>query len=108
MGQYREQEQNRDQLLPVDSSGSFAFTDGTKTWKNATEFMHVLADDPQTHLCYAKKLASFGLQRDVIETELPLLGELAATSASSTGSVKRVMLDLVKQNAFRVRAGGAQ
>lgn len=108
MGQYREQEQNRDQLLPVDSSGSFAFVDGTKTWKNATEFMHVLADDPQTHLCYAKKLASFGLQRDVIEADLPMLGELASASASSTGSVKQVILSLVKQNAFRVRAGGAQ
>jgi len=108
MGQYREQEQNRDQMLPVDSSGSFAFTDGTKSWKNATDFMHVLADDPQTHLCYAKKLASFGLQRDMIEADLPMLGELASTSASSTGSLKQVMLDLVKQNAFRVRAGGAQ
>jgi hypothetical protein len=107
MGQYRVQEQNRDQMLDIDSSGSFAFVDGTKTWKNATEFMHVLADDPQTHLCYSKKLASFGLQRDVTEADLPLLGELAATSASSSGSVKRVMLDLVKQDAFRVRAGGA-
>jgi hypothetical protein len=108
MGQYREQEQNRDQLLPVDSSGSFVFTDGTKSWKNATEFMHVLADDPQTHLCYAKKLASFGLQRDVIEADLPMLGELASASAASTGSVKQVILSLVKQNAFRLRAGGAQ
>lgn len=108
MGQYREQEQNRDQMLPVDSSGSFIFTDGTKSWKNATEFMHVLADDPQTHLCYAKKLASFGLQRDVIEADLPMLGELASASAASTGSVKQVILSLVKQNAFRLRAGGAQ
>jgi hypothetical protein len=106
MGQYREQEKNRDQLLTVDSSGSFAFTDGTKSWHDATEFMHVLADDPQTHLCYAKKLASFGLQRDVVEADLPLLGELAATSASSRGSIKQVMLELVKQDAFRVRVGG--
>ena len=82
--------------------------DGTKTYKNAATFMQVLATDQQTHLCYAKKLASFGLQRDVVDADLPLLAELSTLSASSTGSVKNVMIDLVKQDAFRTRAGGAQ
>jgi len=70
--------------------------------------MKVLASDQQTHLCYTKKLASFGLQRDIVDADVPLLTELASTSASSNGSVKKVMLDLVQQDAFRVRSGGAQ
>jgi hypothetical protein len=108
MGQYRETEMNGSEVLPIDSSGSFAFTDGTKSYKNGAELMKVLATDQQTHLCYTKKLASFGLQRDIVEADFPLLTELSSISTSSSGSVKQVMLDLVKQDAFRVRAGGAK
>ena len=70
--------------------------------------MKVLATTQQAHLCYSKKLASFGLQRDVIEADLPLLADLSSTSLSSGGSLKQVMLKLVKQDAFRVRVGGVQ
>jgi hypothetical protein len=110
MGQYRDTEPDvgGGAPLPIDASGSFDFVDGTKTYKNAAELMKVLATDEQAHLCYSKKLASFGLQRDVIDADMPLLTELASVSASSTGSVKQVMLDLVKQDAFRVRSGAAQ
>ncbi|HVY29562.1 MAG TPA: DUF1592 domain-containing protein [Polyangiaceae bacterium] len=108
MGQYRETEKNGNDLLPIDASGSFDFVDGTKTYKNAAELMQVLASDQQSHLCYSKKLASFGLQRDIVDTDLPLLAELASTSASNGGSVKQVVMDLVKQDAFRLRAGGVQ
>jgi hypothetical protein len=107
MGQYRDTEMNGTEVLPIDASGSFAFVDGTKSYKNAAELMGVLATNPQTHLCYSKKLASFGLQRDMVEADLSLLAELASVSTSS-GSVKQVLLDLVKQDAFRTRAGGAQ
>lgn len=108
MGQYRDTEKYPDEELPIDSSGSFNFVDGAKTYKDASELMTVLASDPQTHLCYSKKLASYGLQRDITEADLPLLGELSAVSESTTGSVKQVMLDLVKQDAFRTRSGGAK
>ena len=108
MGQYRVTEKNGDQDLPIDSSASFAFVDGTKSYKNAAELMTVLATDPQTHLCYSKKLASFSLQRDIIAADLPLVSQLASISESNTGSVKQVVIDLVKQDAFRTRAGGAQ
>jgi hypothetical protein len=70
--------------------------------------MKVLAADPQTHLCYSKKLASFSLQRDVVAADIPLVSQLASISESSSGSVKQVLVDLVKQDAFRTRAGGAQ
>jgi hypothetical protein len=108
MGQYRTTEKNGDQDLPIDSSASFAFVDGTKSYQNAADFMKVMATDPQTHLCYSKKLASFGLQRDIIPADLPLVTQLASISESGTGSVKQVLVDLVKQDAFRTRSGGAQ
>jgi hypothetical protein len=107
MGQYRETEQNGSDALPIDTSGSFAFVGGPKTYDNAAELMNILATDPQTHLCYSKKLASFGLQRDVVAADLPLLGKLSSTSMASGGSVKQVIVDLVKQDTFRTRAGGA-
>jgi hypothetical protein len=108
MGQYRESEMYGSETLPIDSSGSFAFLDGPKSYQNATELMQVLATDRQAHMCYAKKLASFGLQRDIVEADTPLLTELSTVSTSSNGSVKQVMVDLVKQDAFRIRAAGAQ
>jgi len=109
MGQYRDMEKDiTGAPLPIDSSGTYAFTDGTKSYANAPELMQILANGQQAHMCYAKKLAGFALQRDVIDSDMPLLATLATTSASSSGSIKQVMLDLVKQNTFRTRLGGAQ
>ena len=104
MGQYRTEEKHPGETLAVDASGSFKFIDGMKSWSNAMELMQLLAAEPQTHLCYAKKLASFGLQRDIVEADMPLLQELAA--ASQTGSIKQVIVKLVETDAFRTRAGG--
>ena len=70
--------------------------------------MSLLSTAEQAHLCYSKKLASFGLQRDVIEGDMPLLKELSTVSQSSGGSIKQVIVDLVKQDAFRTRSGGAK
>jgi len=107
LGQYRETETSGGQVLPIDSSGSFNFVGGTKSYANAAELMQVLAEEEQSHLCYAKKLASFGLQRDMVEADVPMLIKLAATSTSNGGSVKQVITDLVKQDSFRTRFGGA-
>ncbi len=102
MGQYRDTENGG---LAIDSSGSYAFLSGTKSFKNAGELMNVMASDSQAHLCYAKKLASFALQRDVIASDMPLLQTMAQTSMSSTGSLKNLILQLVRSDAFRTRGG---
>jgi len=106
LGQYRETESFMGDNLTIDSSGSFAFIDGRKNYQDAAELMHLMADGSQAHLCYAKKLASFGLQRDIVADDMPLLTALSSTSRS--GSVKQMVLDLVRNDAFRVRQGGAQ
>jgi hypothetical protein len=104
MGQYRDTARNGNDMLPIDASGSFEFIDGEKSWNNAAELMALLAADPQTHVCYSKKLAGYGLQRDIVDADLPVLSRLA--SVSTTGSVKDLIVDLVQQDVFRVRAGG--
>jgi hypothetical protein len=104
LGQYREQENGG---LAIDSSGSFTFSSGPKTFRDAAELMKLLSTEQQTHLCYAKKLASFALQRDMVASDLPWLTKLAATSLSEGGSVKRIMIELAKSDAFRTRFEGA-
>ncbi len=103
MGQYQDTENGG---LPIDSSGSYAFTGGTKTFSNSGDLMKTMAADQQPHLCYAKKLASFALQRDVIESDMPLLQSLAQTSLGSNGSIKNLIVQLVRSDAFRTRAKG--
>ena len=68
--------------------------------------MQVLASAPQTHNCYAKKLASYGLQRDVIANDMPLITALTTSSMATNGSTKQMIIDLVRNNAFRTHAGG--
>lgn len=104
MGQYRATENGG---LTIDSSGSYTFADGTtKSWADAAGLMQVLASTPQTHTCYAKKLASYGLQRDVIASDMPLLTALTSSSMASTGSLRQMIIDLVRNDAFRTHAGG--
>jgi hypothetical protein len=104
MGQFRDTENGG---VTIDSSGSYTFADGsTKSWNDAAGLMQVLASTPQTHTCYAKKLASFGLQRDVVASDMPLLTALTSTSMASTGSLKQMIVDLVRNDAFRTHVGG--
>jgi len=93
--------------LTIDSSGSYTFADGTtKTWTDAAGLMQVLASTPQTHTCYAKKLASFGLQRDVIANDMPMLTSMTSASmASGTSSEKQLLIQLVRTDAFRTHGG---
>jgi hypothetical protein len=104
MGQWRDNENGG---LALDASGSYTFSDGVKrSWNGAAELMQVLASTPQTHNCYTKKLASFGLQRDIIAKDMPLITALTASSMATTGSLKQLIVDLVRNNAFRTHAGG--
>jgi hypothetical protein len=102
MGRYRDKERGE---LDIDSSGSYAFSSGVKTFDDNVGLMNAMADDQQAHLCYAKKLASFALQRDVVLADLPLLTRLANESRARAGSLKELMVELVKSEAFRTHAG---
>jgi hypothetical protein len=104
MGQWRDTENGG---LTIDASGSYTFADGTtKSWTDEAGLMQVLAATPQTHTCFAKKLASFGLQRDVIASDMPLLSSLTSASmAAATSSEKQMIIQLVRSDAFRTHGG---
>jgi hypothetical protein len=104
MGLYRDQENGG---LQIDSSGSYAFSNGRQEFGNAAELMELLSSEQQTHLCFAKKMASFALQRDIVDADLPWLNKLAASSLSKGASVKEVMVELAKSDAFRTHLDGA-
>jgi hypothetical protein len=68
--------------------------------------MQAMAESEQAHLCYSKKLASFGLQRDIVPSDMPWLSALSAASLAPGGSLKQVMVELAKSDAFRTHLGG--
>ena len=107
MGQYRETEENGSDMLPIDSSGSYTFTTGKVDFADNVELMAAVAESPEAHLCYAKKLGGFGLQRDIVMSDLPWLTQLASLSHDDAGSTEQIMIELVKSEAFRTHFGGA-
>jgi hypothetical protein len=98
------QEQALDNGKPVDTSGSFAFDDGVKEFADAKELMAILAGNTQVHQCYSKHVSGYALQRDIVESDRPLLESLGAVSQGD--SVKELMVALVRDPAFRLRQEG--
>jgi hypothetical protein len=103
LGRYRELDNGR----PVDTTGQYPFAEGKKSFAGAPELMQHIASGSQAHECYAKKLASYALERDIVEAERPLIVALGATSRSSGASLKEIMLALIKTDSFRTHVGGA-
>jgi len=104
VGRYR----TTDNGKPVDTSGSYPFSDGTRSFEDSAELMQEIANGPQAHQCWSKKLASYALERDIVDSERPTVEALAAVSQASGGSLKQVMLALVQSQAFRTHVGGTQ
>lgn len=102
VGRYQDTENGS---LPIDSTGSFEFAEGKKSFQDAGDLMRAMASGTQAHTCYSKKLASFAMQRDIVTQDAPLLADMAKVSREN-GSVKRVILQLVRSDAFRIRTAG--
>jgi hypothetical protein len=92
---------------PVDTTGTYPFAEGTLSFKNSAELMQLIATGSQAHQCWAKKMASYALERDLIDSERPMVESLGAVSQAG-GSLKDVMVALVKENGFRTHVGAAQ
>jgi hypothetical protein len=86
----------------VTTAGSYPFADGVQSFADASELMRLLADLPQAHACYAKKMMTYALQRDLVEADRPEVTELGRSSAEQ--SVKELLVALIRSPAFRVRA----
>jgi hypothetical protein len=97
----------KDNGKPVDTKSAYPFAEGYKSFDGAAQLMKLMAEGKQAHTCYAKKIASYALQRDIVAADAPLLDALAKISQQG-GSMKKVMLALVEQPAFRTRLGAKQ
>jgi hypothetical protein len=73
-----------------------------KAFAGPRELMQTMAESSQAHACYSKKLASFMLQRDIVTSDVPLLDTMK--ELSKAGSLKNLIVSLVKNPAFRTRA----
>jgi hypothetical protein len=103
MGQFR----TMDNGQPVDTAGAYPFMEGYMRFSGSADLMQIMANCQQAHACYAKKGSSYAMQRDIVQSDLPMLESLASVSSEDGGSVKQIMIELVKQPAFRTRVGGA-
>lgn len=104
VGRFRDTDQGK----PVNTAGSYPFIEGTKTFGGPEELMQLIANGKQAHQCYAKKMASYALQRDLVDLERPLVVSLGDASLAAGASFKQVMLALVKNDAFRTHFGGVK
>ena len=92
---------------PVDTTGVYPFAEGVEAFDGSAELMQLIAQGTQAHQCYAKKLVSYAIERDLVESDRPLVEALGDVSLGSGASIKQVMVELVKDDAFRTRVGGA-
>ena len=100
------QERTTDNGKPVDTTGAYAFADGLKEFANANELLDLIAESPQAHACYAAHLAEFSLARDMARADADFVGRLDQISRLSNGSIKSLVLGIIGDPAFRIRAGG--
>jgi hypothetical protein len=81
---------------------------GIVSFAGAPELMAILAESPDAHACYSRRLGEFVLARDMNETDRQLLNEMLATSTGTAGSIKNMLLAAIRSPRFSTRTGGAQ
>lgn len=102
MGQIRTMDSGK----PVDTSASYPFVEGAVEFTGAADLMQKLAEQSQAHSCYAKHLAGYFLQRDLVKSDQTLIDSLTQASETSGSSVKQLLLALVTSPAFTTRSSG--
>ena len=102
MGQLR----TTDNGNPVNTADAYELSSGLVPFAGAPELMAILAESPDAHACYARHASEFALARDMDEADRPLVNELTLASMSATGSIKAMLLAVVRSPTFSVRTGG--
>jgi hypothetical protein len=92
--------------LPVDTTGTYPFIEGDKTFANQVQFSQALAESTQAHACYATKWAAN------LYTRVPRAGDLTAAANVAQSSLKDnlssldLVVKLVSDDAFVTRVEG--
>lgn len=101
-------QRDTDNGIPVNTTGKYPLAEGVTEFQNSDDLMQAMANGKQAHQCYAKRIAGYALQRDLVEADRKLVEALGAASLEGGANVKGMMLALIKENAFRTHAGGSQ
>jgi hypothetical protein len=80
---------------------------GIVSFAGAPELMAILAESPDAHACYSRRLGEYALGRDMNETDRQLLNDMLATSTGTAGSIKNMLLAAIRSPRFSTRTGGA-
>jgi hypothetical protein len=88
---------------PVDASGTYAFSDGLKSFKDALELIDQLAARPETHACYAKHLLAYLYGRAIDDKEKGLVAYLAGQSRAARRPLRALALEMVTHPSFTTR-----
>jgi aromatic ring-opening dioxygenase LigB subunit len=96
--------QTMDAGKPVDATGSFNFVQGKKSFNGAVELAQLIASSDEAHRCYVSHLLEYGYGRVPSARDNPEIKRLAAGSRDGLYSIKELIVELAKSDAFRFRA----
>ena len=99
VGRYR----SSDNGLPVDASGTYSVNGYETQFSTADELTQELAESDLAHQCYAEHWLSYLYGRLAVNSDEPLLHELAARSKSENLSAKDIVRALVQSESFLTR-----
>lgn len=98
LGEYRAS----DAGSPIDASGSYAFAEGTRNFRDAGELGRALADASEVHACFSGYLLAFLLGRELTPGEDELLTALASRSLLGA-STRELVQQALSTPTFRRR-----
>jgi hypothetical protein len=98
IGEWRAQDNGEN----IDSSATFPFEDGDKSYADAVEWSQVLADSPQVHRCYSGFWVEYLMGRSKDDKRDEVLVEKLA-EVSKDGSTLDVVRTLLVSDAIRFR-----
>jgi hypothetical protein len=90
--------------MPIDSSGTYTFSDGQRSWTDAVDFAYLMAESKQTHQCYTKHLLQYVHGRVASAGDGLTLSTLSEASVNDHASILEIIADLVSVDSFRFRS----
>jgi hypothetical protein len=98
LGRYRDLDNGK----PVDSSNTYPFTDGARSYDDAIGFSRALAESIDAHRCYAQNWFTYLQTRSLRDGDAPLVEWLAEASRRGF-SVKELVTAVVTNDSFLTR-----
>jgi hypothetical protein len=96
--------QTMDAGKPVDAAAEFQFGGVPQKYDGAVELAHLMADSDEAHKCYVAHFLEYGYARRPQKADQEFIDSLAAGSKDGTHTIKQIILELTRSDAFLNRA----